>query len=86
VQYSAIAKFVLPLSVLLIISLKFRPESHQHGIMQIGNTTLGIVSAVGFLFVAVCSAISGYTSMWVAAQSNIRVTSAARCSYGVLQL
>ena len=81
VQYSAIAKFALPVSVLLVISYQFRPISHQDGIMQVGNLVLGIVSAVGFIFGAVCSAISGYTSMWVAAQSNIRVASAARRSY-----
>ena len=82
VQYNAIAKFALPLSILLIVSYQFRPETtHLNGAMQIGNTAMGIVSAVGFLFGAVCSALSGYTSMWVAAQSNIRVASAARRSY-----
>ena len=40
------------------------------------------MAALGFVFGAVCSAISGYVSMWVAAQSNIRVASAARRSYG----
>jgi inorganic pyrophosphatase len=48
----------------------------------LGNTLLGTVAALGFVFGAVCSAISGYVSMWVAAQSNIRVASAARRSYG----
>ena len=80
-QYSAIAKFAVPLAFLLIVSYQFRPESHQKGIAQIGNTMLGIISAIGFLFGAVCSALSGYTSMWVAAQSNIRVASAGRRSY-----
>lgn len=36
---------------------------------------------MSFLFGACCSAASGYISMWVAAQSNIRVASAARRSY-----
>ncbi len=88
VQYSAIAKFALPISVLLIISYQFRPspdDGHAHGngigIHAVSNMTLGIVSALGFLFGAVCSAISGYTSMWVAAQTNIRVASAGRRSY-----
>lgn len=43
---------------------------------------LGIVAAVGFIAGAVCSALAGYVSMWVAARSNIRVASAARRSYG----
>ena len=42
---------------------------------------LGIITAISFLFGAVCSAASGYISMWVAAQSNIRVASAGRRSY-----
>jgi H(+)-translocating pyrophosphatase len=42
---------------------------------------LGILTALAFLFGAVCSAASGYISMWVAAQSNIRVASSARRSY-----
>lgn len=81
VQYSAIAKIALPLSILLILSYQFRPEMHLQGISQIGNTTLGFVSAAGFLVGAVCSAMAGYVSMWVAAQSNIRVASAGRRSY-----
>jgi Na+/H+-translocating membrane pyrophosphatase len=48
---------------------------------MLGNTTLGFIAALGFGFGAVCSALSGYLSMWVAAQSNIRVTSAARINY-----
>eukprot|EP00557_Chaetoceros_sp_GSL56_P002987 CAMPEP_0176489578 /NCGR_PEP_ID=MMETSP0200_2-20121128/7369_1 /TAXON_ID=947934 /ORGANISM="Chaetoceros sp., Strain GSL56" /LENGTH=857 /DNA_ID=CAMNT_0017886741 /DNA_START=38 /DNA_END=2607 /DNA_ORIENTATION=- len=82
VQYTAIAKIALPLSILLILSYQFRPETHLvQGISLLGNTTLGIISATGFLVGAVCSAMSGYVSMWVAAQSNIRVASAGRRSY-----
>ena len=47
----------------------------------LGNGVLGFVAAFGFVFGAICSAASGYLSMWVAAQSNIRVASAARRSY-----
>lgn len=54
---------------------------HNEGVAKLGNVTLGIVSALGFVFGAICSAASGYVSMWVAAQSNIRVCSAARRSY-----
>jgi len=83
VQYSAIAKFAGPLAVLIFISYQFRPTSNMHneGVAKLGNVTLGIVSALGFVFGAICSAASGYVSMWVAAQSNIRVCSAARRSY-----
>jgi len=83
VQYSAIAKFSGPLALLIVASYQFRPAmtNEESGISNLGNTVLGVVSALGFVFGAVCSAASGYLAMWVAAQSNIRVASAARRSY-----
>jgi len=87
VQYNAIAKFAVPLAILLVVSYQFRPpldpNSHSttSSISQLGNTVLGMLTAFGFLTGAICSAVAGYTSMWVAAQSNIRVASAARRSY-----
>ena len=79
----AIARYAVPLAVLIIVSYQFRPASHElKGVAVLGNSLLGIVAAVGFLVGAVCSAIAGYVSMWVAARSNIRVASAARRSYG----
>jgi hypothetical protein len=83
VQYSAIAKIAGPLALLIVVSYQFRPESADHkGAARLGNTVLGVVAALGFVFGAVCSAVSGYVSMWVAAQSNIRVASASRRTYG----
>lgn len=82
-QPQAIARYAIPLAALIIISYQFRPLSDKpHGVAVLGNSVLGIVSAVGFVVGAVCSAFSGYVSMWVAARSNIRVASAARRSYG----
>lgn len=79
----AIAKFAGPLAVLIVVSYQFRPLGETpKGAALLGNSLLGIVAALGFVFGAVCSAIAGYVSMWVAAQSNIRVASAARRSYG----
>jgi len=83
VQYTAIAKFALPLAGLIVLSYQFRPVNDEpKGVAVLGNTTLGVVAALGFIFGAVCSALSGYVSMWVAAQSNIRVASASRRTYG----
>jgi len=83
VQYTAIAKFAGPLALLIVLSYQFRPTSENpKGVAVLGNAMLGIVAALGFVFGAVCSAISGYVSMWVAAQSNIRVSSAGRRTYG----
>lgn len=83
VQYTAITKFAVPLAFLIIFSYQFRPiGSEPEGVALLGNTLLGIVAAIGFMAGAVCSALAGYVSMWVAAQSNIRVASAGRRSYG----
>ncbi|KAL7564408.1 hypothetical protein ACA910_002726 [Epithemia clementina (nom. ined.)] len=83
VQYTAIASFAVPLAILIIVSYQFRPKSDDPtGVAILGNTVLGIVAALGFAFGAICSAVSGFVSMWVAAQSNIRVASAGRRSYG----
>lgn len=83
VQYTAIAKFAIPLAGLIVISYQFRPSSSESvGVAVLGNQVLGLVAAIGFVSGAVCSALSGYMSMWVAAQSNIRVASAGRRSYG----
>jgi hypothetical protein len=84
VQYSAIAKFAGPLALLIVASYQFRPhqEGEIKGVAVLGNAMLGAVAAMGFVAGAICSAVSGYTAMWVAAQSNIRVASAGRRSYG----
>jgi Inorganic H+ pyrophosphatase len=83
VQYSAIARFALPLAGLIVLSYQFRPWSSEAvGVAVLGNRMLGAVAAAGFVAGALCSALSGYTAMWVAAQSNIRVASASRRSYG----
>jgi inorganic pyrophosphatase len=83
VQYNAIAKFAVPLAFLIVFSYQFRPASDEAvGVAVLGNQMLGILAALGFVFGAVCSALSGYTAMWVAARANIRVASAGRRSYG----
>jgi hypothetical protein len=84
VQYTAIAKIAIPLAGLIILSYQIRPSSSEAvGVAVLGNQVLGFVAACGFVSGAVlCSALSGHLSMWVAAQSNIRVASAGRRSYG----
>jgi Inorganic H+ pyrophosphatase len=67
VQYTAIAKFAIPLSGLIVLSYQFRPhgaEGEEKGVAVLGNTVLGVVAAMGFAFGAICSGISGYISMW----------------------
>ena len=67
VQYTAIAKFAIPLAGLIVLSYQFRPlgaEGEVAGVALLGNTVLGMIAALGFAFGAICSAISGYVSMW----------------------
>lgn len=85
VQYTAIAKFAVPLAGLIFFSYQFRPTAEDEnpvGVAILGNQLLGLVAAGGFVAGATCSALSGYTAMWVAARSNIRVASASRRTYG----
>jgi Inorganic H+ pyrophosphatase len=83
VQYSAIAKISIPLALLILGSYQLRPTgvAHSTGVAVLGNSVLGIVAAISFLAGASASALAGYMSMCIAAQTNIRVASASRRSY-----
>lgn len=71
VQYTAIAKFAGPLAILIVFSYQFRPlGENPEGAALLGNTLLGIVAALGFVFGAVCSAMSGSLSMAVGSRSK----------------
>ncbi|RHY11120.1 hypothetical protein DYB25_004021 [Aphanomyces astaci] len=83
IQYTAISQIAVGLALLIFFSYSLRPNSlHPSGVEKLGNTTLGVLGAISFALGAMCSAAAGYISMWVSAQSNIRVASAARRSYG----
>jgi hypothetical protein len=85
-QYTAIARLGAVLAVLIAASYSLRPTptggAGTHGVARLGNTLLGIVASLSFVLGALCSAASGYMSMWVSAHTNIRVASAARCVLG----
>ncbi|KAF1334221.1 V-type h translocating pyrophosphatase, partial [Globisporangium splendens] len=83
IQYTAIARIAVGIAGLIFFSYALRPTSTlASGVEKLGNITLGVLCAISFLIGAICSAAAGYISMWVSAQSNIRVASAARRSYG----
>ncbi|KAJ0405315.1 hypothetical protein P43SY_001074 [Pythium insidiosum] len=83
IQYTAISRIAVAIAGLIFFSYALRPSSAlASGVETLGNMTLGILGSMSFLIGAVCSAAAGYISMWVSAQSNIRVASAARRSYG----
>ena len=80
-MYGAISKIAGVVCLVIFGAYQLRPDSLHGGINNLGNTTLGLVCTVSFVMGAACSAAAGYVSMWVAAQSNIRVCSAARRGY-----
>ena len=83
IQYNSIARYAVVLSVIIFLSFTLRPShSGSSGLGELGNTVLGFLGSISFVLGAVCSAAAGYISMWVSAQTNIRVASAARRGYG----
>jgi Na+/H+-translocating membrane pyrophosphatase len=81
VMYGAISKIAVVVMAVIFFSYQLRPEGMVGGVNDLGSFTLGALGALSFAIGAGCSAVAGYVSMWVAAQSNIRVASAARRSY-----
>lgn len=79
-QYSTIAVLAVVTAVLVGILLAIIPYSDAG--TTVGQTTLGLLTAVAFLLGAACSAISGYIGMYVAVRTNLRTASAARRSLG----
>eukprot|EP00924_Labyrinthula_sp_SR-Ha-C_P005856 maker-scaffold_14-snap-gene-7.23-mRNA-1 protein AED:0.06 eAED:0.06 QI:0/1/0.83/1/1/1/6/79/802 len=72
VQYSTVKKFSLLVAGAIFTSFILGDE---------GSFMRGFYSAATFLLGAGCSALAGYISMWVSAQTNVRVTAAATESY-----
>ena len=80
-QYTAIGKFAVVVCVIIFLSFQMRPSGMAGGINSLSSTTLGVLATISFIMGAACSAAAGYVSMLIAAQTNIRVTSAARRGY-----
>ena len=83
-QYGTIFRLALIFAGLLFLLYFFKSGSSDP---IFGVTSTAIITALSFMFGAVCSALSGYAGMWVSVRTNIRVTSAARRCYNeALQL
>lgn len=72
-QYRTIAYIAIVTSVVLFTIYLFRKNiSHQ-----VSNSWLAIMTGISFLLGSFCSAIAGYTGVWVSVRCNLRVASAA---------
>jgi inorganic pyrophosphatase len=82
VQYRQILKMGVITAVLIALSYQMRPTDSTMGVSKLGNGTLGFLAAFGFVIGFLSSSAAGYLSMLIASRTNVRVTSAARRSYG----
>ncbi len=69
-QYSTIGVLALVIAAILYVSYHLYPRTAPYAGMTV----------VSFLIGAICSAIAGYTGMYVSIRANIRTASAARTS------
>ena len=88
-QYGTISKMSLLFAALLFVGYWLKDNSQIIKEMHsgIGSFGLALFVALSFLLGAVCSAVSGYTGMWVSVRANVRVASAAtRCYNTAIQI
>jgi len=72
-QYSTIFQLSIVFGVaifLFYIGREVTPDEILKNIL--GNTVISIIIVISFFIGALCSAISGYTGMWVSVRTNIR--------------
>ena len=83
VQYGVIWRIGIVVAGGIFASYQLRPQTdHPHGIDTLGVNVLGLLGAATFVLGATASGATGYVTMVISAQTNIRVASAARRSYG----
>lgn len=101
VQYGTITKISLVFASVLFFLYCFRDSSvatstpnysdssitDRHPSVALSSFGLALMTSGTFLFGAFCSALSGYSGMWVSVRTNVRVAAAARRCYNeALQL
>ena len=77
-QYQTIAIFGIGVAVLIFVLYAWARPTTPHD--PAPAMTLAIVTAVAFVFGAICSAIAGYIGMFVSIRANLRTASAVRTS------
>lgn len=82
-QYGTIFRMSFLFTSALIVGYIFKDNST---IIQelgggIGNVSLALFTGITFMLGALCSALSGYSGMWVSVRANLRVAAAATKCY-----
>jgi len=87
-QYSTIFKLSLVFGIAIFFFYFGREVTPDKTLTDLlGTTWISIFIVFSFFMGAFCSAISGYTGMWVSVRTNIRVAAAAmRCYNDAIQL
>eukprot|EP00741_Cyanophora_paradoxa_P025783 tig00000396_g24880.t1 len=79
IQYGTISRLAMVTAGGLFLIYFMRAEMPGQGV---GKTTLALLTSMSFLLGAFCSALAGYTGVWVSVRVNVRVAAAAaRGSY-----
>ena len=72
-QYGAIMRVSGIVTLLLVFLYLVRPGNNEY----ISRFSLAIITAVGFMLGAFCSALAGAVGVWISVRCNVRVSSAA---------
>jgi len=72
-QYGAIMRVSGIVTLLLAFLYLVRPGNNEY----ISRFSLAIITAVGFMLGAFCSALAGAVGVWISVRCNVRVSSAA---------
>jgi K(+)-stimulated pyrophosphate-energized sodium pump len=72
-QYSTIFKLSLIFGITIFLFYLGRELTPDESLKSIlGSTMISIFIVISFFMGALCSALSGYTGMWVSVRTNIR--------------
>lgn len=80
VQYGSIFRISLVVSGLLFLLYVIK-DSSEMSVAHVSPFAMGLITSITFLMGAACSALAGYSGMWVSVRANVRVANAARECY-----
>jgi H+-translocating diphosphatase len=81
-QYGTIFKFAFLGSVTLFFIYSVRePVPGSQMEVYFSTNTIALITSASFCVGAVCSAIAGYSGIWVSVRANLRVAAASKTDY-----